>query len=285
MLVALICLTPYYMLRNTSFKEDEKKHILILGNSMTECAIDDKIFSQAINLSLSGDATPFSYFKLKKAVHSNPNIDTVILAYSGGLNKFSDNKWAQGFVLNSKMWTYSILIESFDDVRLLSEDINLFIGIIRSPLYQLKNCVKKLTNPEFNYKHLSIGGFKPLNWNTIAKRETPQAESFDFSIDTTTIQYQYLQKIQEFCVKKKIELILLFPPVYNVDDKSDRKLLYSNTKKHFPSLKFIDYSDFPLEKTSYADNVHLNREGATIFSKHLQENTISNTFSINHKEK
>ena len=46
------------------------KNILILGDSHTENAINDSIFSNSLNYSASADAYIFSYVKLKAILNS-----------------------------------------------------------------------------------------------------------------------------------------------------------------------------------------------------------------------
>ena len=45
-----------------------KKNNIILGNSLTECALNDELISDSYNLSASADALPFVYMKLRKYI-------------------------------------------------------------------------------------------------------------------------------------------------------------------------------------------------------------------------
>ena len=75
------------------YKIKEKKNILIVGNSHTECSISDKILSNSVNISQSASSYFYSYIKVREFVKRNPTIDTVIISFSDN-DLFSEKeKW------------------------------------------------------------------------------------------------------------------------------------------------------------------------------------------------
>jgi hypothetical protein len=83
-IVIVAVVTVYSILSGASFAVPKDKNILIVGDSHTECAIDDSIFTRSFNISQSGTAYLYSYIKLRKILVENSHIDTVLVSFHGG---------------------------------------------------------------------------------------------------------------------------------------------------------------------------------------------------------
>jgi hypothetical protein len=86
----------YSIISSSSFKIPEEKNIIVVGDSHTQCAINDSIFSRSINISQGGTAYLYSYIKLRKFLNENPHIDTVLVSFHGGSIQRSQDEWIFG---------------------------------------------------------------------------------------------------------------------------------------------------------------------------------------------
>ncbi len=91
--VCIISAASIYM-NSVKFKIDESKNILVIGDSHTECAIDDSSFRRAANFSKSATSFVYSYAAFRKLITDNPHIDTVLLSYhSSSLSYERERGW------------------------------------------------------------------------------------------------------------------------------------------------------------------------------------------------
>ena len=83
---------------NTSFPDNvfnlgNEIKVLIIGDSHTECAINDSILNNSMNFSQSGDNYLYSYTKLTLFKKNNPKLKHVILSYSYFNLREYQNDW------------------------------------------------------------------------------------------------------------------------------------------------------------------------------------------------
>ena len=94
--------------KNFDYKIKEKKNILIVGNSHTECSINDSIISNSVNLSQSASSYFYSYMKIREFTKYNPQIDTVIISFSDNDLFSQKEKWfSSSEKINNKMTRHS----------------------------------------------------------------------------------------------------------------------------------------------------------------------------------
>src|SRR5437868_6763768 len=91
--IGVISISSLFMSK-VNFKIDRTKNILVIGDSHTECAIDDSSFRRAANYSKSATAYIYSLAALRKLTADNPQIDTVLLSFhSSSLLYERENAW------------------------------------------------------------------------------------------------------------------------------------------------------------------------------------------------
>ena len=79
-IAGLIALSAF-LIRLPKADIGRERHILVLGDSHTECAVDDSVFSRSANFSKSATAFIYTYGAIKKLVADNPQVDTVLLSF------------------------------------------------------------------------------------------------------------------------------------------------------------------------------------------------------------
>ena len=68
--------------------------VVFAGDSNVECAINDKIISNSINIAQSGEAYLFTFAKLRSLLEYNPQIKTIFLGFSyNNLLKTTEDLW------------------------------------------------------------------------------------------------------------------------------------------------------------------------------------------------
>lgn len=249
------------------YKFKEKKNILIVGNSHTECSINDSIISNSVNLSQSASSYFYSYIKIREFIKYNPQIDTVIISFSDN-DLFSEKeKWfSSSEKINNKMTRHIILFNKDDYLDILkSNPIEVIFQtfILYSDFYNLHTLKRDF-----------IGSYNKINANKIDE------EIIEFNrnppiIDSTIAitELKYLLKIYEFTQENKIKLILLNTPIHPILEKHFSVIKPRNfqiASEQMPNATYFNHTSFVLENSMYADLSHLNSIGSNKYSEFLQ---------------
>ena len=250
------------------YKIKEKKNILIVGNSHTECSINDSILSNSINLSQSASSYFYSYMKIREFTKYNPQIDTVIISFSDN-DLFSEKeKWfSSSEKINNKMTRHIILFNKDDYLDLFkSNPIEVIVQtfILYSDFYNLHT-----------KKRDFIGSYNKINVNKIDEDiiEFNRSPPIIDSIIAIT-ELQYLLKIYNFTQENEIKLILLNTPIYPILEKHFSVIRQRNcssiARDQMPNATYFDHTSFVLKNSDYADLSHLNNKGSNKYSEFLQ---------------
>jgi hypothetical protein len=265
----------YFMQSSTSFALPPDKHILVLGDSHTECAIDDDIFSRAENVSQSASTYLHSYCKLRKFLDKNEHVDTVLLSFHfPGLTVSVDDRWLFNEKYMMMQLPRYVMLMDREEMAIFANRKKTFVkAVLQFPLKFLINFARK-GGRGLSYRDLDIGGYLNLDRDklqeNIARHDREVARG-----DTAISSYQkaYLLKIVELCEARGVELILINSPMYKPEVYSDPDRRWKDFHAtYLPGVTYLDYSAFPLPDSCYGDIQHLNYKGARIFSKYLQEN-------------
>ncbi|WP_395052116.1 hypothetical protein [Flavobacterium sp.] len=275
--IVVILVSNFIINSKINYTFSSKKNILILGDSQTQCALNDTVFNNAINLSESADTYFYSYLKLKKIIPHNTQIDTLFLAYAPhNVTKTQDNWLVDESINGFKLPLHFFLFESSD----------LFNFAKIAPLQLIKNYPKVVAK---NASHLfriykknpinkfGIGGYKAL-FHELGESNTEKPASILQKKQTqyATTDLNYLKKIYNYCTNKKIKIILIATPfnqeVVGVDKPYLNKYI-TFAKEEIPNATLFNYSNYLMEKKFFADDVHLNHEGAKVFTKMIK-NTL-----------
>jgi hypothetical protein len=266
-----------YTKLGASFELDREKNILILGDSHTEYALDDKILPRCENVSQAAAIYLFSYCKLRKFLESNPQIDTVLLSfwYDPLINKGYDDWHSKGFTTEQTGSHFTLL--GWDELILHR---SLLLQSLPE-MFNISFFVKHvLLRKNVTYKDLDIGKYQASDRYELPKgieraeeglkNKTPNEPGDEWNLS----QKEYLLKIANLCKQKGVCLILIATPVYRPDKYDNLERLYDYRQKYLPEACFLDYSNFSLPDSCYRDITHLNYRGSEIFSRYLRETLI-----------
>jgi len=273
--IAVLLIVKFFIYSSILFKIPCEKDIIILGDSHTECAIDDNIFLRAINISASAHAYFYSYVKLREFLKSNSHIKKVILSFHGGSIGKSRDNWIFGEeYMKARVPKYIFFLER-DELFLLMKGKTFLPEALRTMMYAGNIILEYITKRQITYKDLGIGGYLWLDRDKL--EENIELQKNDESVQPIQYEYSlyelnYLQKILLLCERYNIELILLNSPIYNCEIYGNKKNLSDYYNRYLPKIKYLDFSDYNLPRYGYGDIEHLNYKGAEIFSQYLEDN-------------
>ncbi|WHF51436.1 hypothetical protein QGN23_13570 [Chryseobacterium gotjawalense] len=275
----MIISTKYFDLAHFPFKQ-ESVHVLILGDSHTQCGIDDALLPHSLNLSESADTYFYSYVKLKRMFKANPQIDTLILGYADFNITDNQDRWLRSENINSfKLPIYFFLFDQ--------DDFSDFIKINPTQLLEFSGTIFKR-----NFSHLyrifakekinkfGIGGFLALEKQMENKEKSVNNKNINTTWKQSEIDILYLKKINDLCTTKNVKLILIATPTQNhsISGQNSKQVAFRNS--HLKEAAYIDFSGYPLKNDNFADNSHLNAKGAAHFTVALKRVIINHNKQV-----
>jgi hypothetical protein len=271
-LIAIKLFGILYICSFISFRIPQEKDILIVGDSHTECAINDNIFKRSVNISQSAEAYLYSYLKLRKFLNANHHINKVILSFHGGSIDISRDRWITGEVYIKDHFTKYIYLFTKDEFFFMIKNKPFLSAVIKTSAHSRDIILKLITKRDSTYADLYLGGYLWLDRDKLdedlERAKNIEPEQHKYALYT----YDYIIKIYELCKQYDVELILFNSPTYNSEIYGNKDVLLDYYNNHFSTIRYLDLSDFTLPKYGYGDINHLNYKGAEVFSKYLENN-------------
>lgn len=267
LLLTALWLTESYIGNRSNFKISGHADKIIIGHSHPECAFNDSLIVNTVNVSQSGESYFFSYYKINQLLQQNKNIKCIFLEFTNNQleKKMEDWIWSAMF-LSHKYHTYAPFIDYPGNSLLMKKNPTSLLKLqIKTLLYNFK----VIALQEYDYTR-KTGGYLYLAKSKIDSLIRLK----DKAIDKNKLEelfprenLAYLDKIVGLCKAQKIELILLRSPLHEKypgtrNEKTFKKILATR----YPDLPFLDFKNFPLQNDEFADLEHLNFKGAKRFS-------------------
>ena len=265
-MILLVLVTKEISYRLFDFRVGEHITTLVMGDSFTECAIDDNNLPSVINLSQSGSAYFYSYLKIREIIKSNPQIDTIILGFSQNAIAESREEWFDGQEkIQFKMRTHFFMFKREDYVSILRAnpvDVLAFTPQV---------IVHNLKLPFGGWYHL--GGFKKLTRDNLSDALAEYQENLASELTLSRYQLRYLKKIYRFCNDQNVQLVLLSTPVHKISriERAINTPKLLEIREAFPNAIYLDHSNLDLPDKYFSDRNHLNYHGAKNYSSFLQK--------------
>ena len=279
LITAIFFLTFSTINRKASFVLNENIEYVILGHSHSEYAFNDALIKKSKNLSQSAEAYFYTLIKLRRIISQNKNVNTVFIEFSNNQIDKKMDSWMFGEkYISEKLPLYSPFMEK--------EDIDFLYS--NSPVY-VRNTISKsfrknlISMASFNLNYIDrIGGYQKLE-RTLKNIDIQDLEDSFNSTKVSSIQgelsdknIEYLEKIIALCMLKNIKIYLVRSPKFKYYPFLKNEETYQwvkNTK--FGEVELLDFSKYPSSINEFADDSHLNSQGATKFSKFFN-NLIEN---------
>jgi len=261
-----------YLVRKKGIEINDNKNILILGDSHTECAINDSIWSNSINLSESGSTYFFSRIKLRTLLEKNKNIDTLLLSFHfGSLDKENESNFTFNESYLMERLPKFIPFFSIDDIRFYLKKSEFVKALLRVPIHYFKYLLNGIFNNNYSVKYLKIGAFSKSDREKLEQDiDTRKRNStIHKKINQSIIEEEILNDINNICVLNKVKLILINTPIYNAGKYTDTSFYYKFKLDNASKFNFVDMSNKSIPQNGFGDISHLNQNGASIFTQEL----------------
>ncbi|GHU75112.1 hypothetical protein FACS189461_0720 [Spirochaetia bacterium] len=193
-IVLFICVLmtgiAYSITSSAKFVIPENKTMIFVGDSHTECAVNDNIFTQAFNISQSGTAYMYSYIKLKKFLETNNNIKKVMVSFQGGSIQKSLDEWTIGEKYIVAHGTNYISLMSINEFKVLMKNKAFFSALLKVPVRSVKAILKYVLNHHITYNDLNIGGYLWLDRDKLQAAVENQNEISENPMEYLEEHYQ-----------------------------------------------------------------------------------------------
>jgi len=268
------------------YKLPYEKSYLILGHSHTECAYNDTIISNVINLSSGGECYFYTYFKLKKLLDENSNLKGVFVGYSNNVIAKDMDEWIWGDAYVSARYPkYSAFMDS-DDIGLLVEK-NPRKLMTSLPIATKKYIGFLLGKSNNIITDQAWGGYVFLEMDKTdslieAESALPQSPTEN---DISESNLRYLDKIVESCKSAGISLYLIRSPLHpKYRGLYNEELFTRITSQRYGDVPFLDFKNFELQNNEFGDLEHLNYKGARKYSLFFHDMLINGLLNAEDKQ-
>ena len=253
----------------SSFKLNEGINKLIIGDSHTQLAIDDKLLPNSQNLCQSAEGLIFTYYKLNFLLNTNNKIDSILLGFS----YHSLSSYYNRTIFNPSITAnyFFILPANVQFEFIAKNNMNIFTLLQKS----IKQGVTNLFTKQ-NYS--CIGNYDIIKTDsimsekTILERINDQYYTNGKINDFSESNLYYYNQIVKLCKSKVIKLIILSTPMHpnykgKIPCKFQTKL---SSLTNNPKNLFIDFDGLKLDDIDFLpDGDHLARTGAEKTTNYL----------------
>ncbi len=256
---------------------NKKYDNLIFGHSHTECAFNDSLINNTLNLSNSGESLFYTYFKVKKIVQNN-KVKNVFVSFTNNYIEYTGDTveiWKEHYL--DKWYTkYGAYMDHEDVAILLKNNPRGLLNV------QSITAKKYLTFLIKNKKNI----IEDLTWGAYRYSKRAKLDSLlkinEVKNKITSFRYSkygllYLDKIIKLCKENKVNVYLVRCPVHSSWDRSNEPYFQKMVHGRYSQVPFLDFKNFPLPISDYGDRSHLNYLGAkkfSLFFNNLLENGL-----------
>ncbi len=263
LLILLLFIVGFIRMRiiqSHSWVLPKQVHVLFMGASHLNHAIDDSMMKTAINWTRGSERYMYTYIKLQHLIPVNPQIDTIFLELAPtDLWEDTDYKY---HVLNEQsgyVKTYWPFYKKEHWEIVLEEPVQV-AGLVLGSLLDIGDLQQ-----EKWWHHL--GNYFHAEGEMDRKEVRPALEVS--SGHGHEVNYYYLRQIIALCKEKGIKLMFLETPTFHPEYFYDQDYFYRAYKENFSEIEFYDYSKWPMSDSERWDAHHLNHQGAKRFTKEI----------------
>lgn len=245
--------------------------VLVLGDSHAQSGINiESKVTNSLNLAASAESFYFCHQKLQYFIAKKVKVEHVILAVGPhSLSKSLDSKWLfdeLNFIEKTRSYWPLIDVSSLGEYLTNAHfSKSIYFELVPELLYQNFYTIERYV---LLGKSPFIGGYTESENNNKIKLASAAPDSINSKLtheDTaiSDLQLCYLNKIVQLCNENSVKLIVVNTPLFN-----GTKL--ENLQKVKGDYEVFDYGAlFKNDARFFADFVHLNGNGAEIFSDTL----------------
>lgn len=260
-----------YISKKIDYKLNRGITKLYIGDSHIQYGVNDSLVNVGKNVSMKGESFYFSYYKLKKLIEENKNIETVYLGFSyHNLSSYYDAS------INGEH--SPIISPKYFYILPVKEQFRLVYWNLRS----LPTFIKGVFSIGYRYSlkdaTFSCGSYSNNFTNTMASKKSMEKRlQFQYytgkKLNTfSDINLLYLNKINDLCKSNKIDLLILNTPLHPYY-QSKIPINFINKYKEIVNslnLRVFDFNGISFSDSCFTpDGDHLSLKGAYEFTKEL----------------
>jgi hypothetical protein len=271
-----------------TFKYTQNPTYFVAGNSRPHNAFNDSLITGLVNLAEIAESYFFIFLKLKTLIKHNKKLKIVFLEFDNNQITEKMNTFIYGDTyLSSKVPIFSPFMtfdekwqlfnwnnHGFSNAYLLANRLNL-IKVLSNKGNVINDFGWYFPNP---YKRLdSLIRYAPLvnERNTFKKNENR----------ISTLNLFYLRKCIEICRNNSVRIVLIRSPLHAKSPMLGNDSSYNNIlHTSFKDVEYIDFKNFIVPDSCYADFTHFNFYAADIFSKWFDHQLKSGLMSSNNMQ-
>jgi hypothetical protein len=248
---------------------------IVIGNSHAECAFNDSLISNFKNIASSGESYFYSYIKLKNVLGQNKQITKVFVEFTNLSIASTNDRWIwDKEYMNSRVASFSPFIEWEESSLLLRKN---FVEFFNSQSVAMRANTDRILLGDFDYVE-GLGGYSSLTKSAVDSLilaiEKPEKIAAKTQMPSI-YGLAYLKEIVNLCKSNNVEVVFVRSPQHRLcNHLKNEKLLQKIKASQFKDIEFLDFNNFELANSEFADFEHLNYLGSTIFSKWFEINVI-----------
>ena len=266
-----VCLQKTILFRDEDMKLDKNINTLIVGHSHTANSYNTRYIKNSINISNSGEAYIYNYFKVKKVIETNQQIKRVIVEFTNNqIDKHMDNWIWDDTHLQYNFISYGVLMDREALNLLYKKNPSGFVTAFSKGLFN--NLLKMVPSKKSKIQFGAMGGFKTTNKIFIITKVPKNKKMTNLNYEISEYNIYYLKQIVKYCKQRRIEVILVRSPMHKTYDVSFSENKYNRIlSQKFKDIKFIDNKDFLIPDNGFLDIEHLNSTGSEIYSRYFNK--------------
>lgn len=269
LVLLLSLILDFFIQRNFNFELEGSPEYIVVGHSHPESAFNDSLIPAFKNISQSGEAYFYNYFKIREIIKQNPSIRVVFIEFTN--NQITDemDKWTWGDKYMSYRYPlYTSFMGSSDKFLLFRHNPMDYIRTI-SPAIEKK--LGRVISRNLAYSN-EFGGYVFINEAKVDSLlanmpKYPENQSVKFP-DISETNLIYLSRLIQFCEDQGKRVILIRSPLHLMYEGYWNEEQYKEIlKSRFSDVEYVDFSKLPFPNSDYRDFEHLNGKGSIVFSK------------------
>lgn len=271
-IISIDFLTGFLINKNADFRISSKPKYIILGHSHPECAYNDSLIQNFQNLAKSSESYYYNFFKLKKVLEQNKEIECVFIEYTNNQIKLEMNNWIWDNKHISNLYPKYSSFMTFKDQYILFKNnpkgfLNAFSSSSRLKLSIVLSGNYDYTNKIGGYNYLERNKTDSLLKKIIAQKKTNSNSKLFQAKDISELNLVYLEKMISLVKKFNKKVILIRTPLHKNYNGFDNEFIYKKIlNDRFRDIQYMDLSNFKVENSEFGDLAHLNHYGANKFS-------------------
>lgn len=270
-LLAALLLGIYFY--NLAKKDEATKinaRVVAIGDSHMACDFRPQFYPHSANVSQTAEPLITSYFKTKKLIKDNPDVDTLIIGISyNTFSDYNDEKFIKELWADNQLGRTTTLMD-LKDYGQYPVDTNTYLKLYFKNMF----VIPISGQPAYFGEYIGKG-------NHLEESNLEEVVHKHFYADSTlravsNNSLNYLNSILSWTTKHHVQPIVICPPLH-ADYRERVPQLFKITLENFTEqyrkegFTILNFSEYPMADSLYTDHTHLDREGAKVFTKMLKE--------------